>query len=101
MPPAGALTTILIGCDGASCAAAGAAAKPMQPASSAAPRPRATRELRTILFPPDVVCFAADNGGDLTAAQIEGTGEARCRARSPAARRAESRTRPGQRQFAP
>jgi hypothetical protein len=42
-PPAGTPTTILIGCDGASCACIGVAAKSMQSTSSAAPRPRRLR----------------------------------------------------------
>src|SRR5262249_57895024 len=50
-PPAGTPTTILIGCDGASCACTGAAAKSMQSTSSAAPRPcHVRRAIPTMLL---------------------------------------------------
>ena len=93
MPPAGTLTTILIGCDGESCAAAGAAADAEADGEQRGRRPRPTRGLKIIVFPPDPVSsmsFAAATGGRVTVARTLGTGEARCRARSPAARPAEA-----------
>src|SRR5262245_43449234 len=51
-PPAGTPTTILIGCDGASCACIGAAAKSMQITSSAARQRLLRRAIPIMLFAP-------------------------------------------------